>query len=961
MVTGILNRCLEGPPSHYELYEEKSRRRFKTEAYVKKRFIKDFEKAVGKYSYPVHIGFRRGVRKCLAEDKKNDADEHIWKEFSKNPAPRVLFWACDWERADHDWDCLKKVLEWKCPHDCHSHLCCSAHQHILSPTGYTLGLNSKFEFIAPRTLAWQAPQRYTQAELALHRAYILKKHNKPRHFSGACRVIYTTPEGTRLDFTGRLKHFTGLTPAQSLMTHRELDTEPRFIVVDTSDAEKRTYTIPYQAERPDGTFCRTFAPEYNYQYQATALIAVVNSKVEKERLVRQLISMGADVRESNWLKQTPLHFAAERGWMASAKHIMDNYPDLDAQDCFGETALHKAVRNQNVGVVNLLLQAEADVSKQDHDSVDPLGRAVILREALDYQLLELKHNPDSGDAFENERIEENLQAAKATNEEVVELLIDAGADVMEVINKGSQYEYCIARRYFDNQPNWHRKVQQPSHDYQHPMFQQPWNQAAIQVVWKRTCRGRAICNLLWAICFLVFVMGWGLYEAVGTPVTSDQLRLFISQQTVVNLIATEDFNPQETRSFADIADFAEMWQWVNQVWIPALYSPPSYYRNFANVLTPVDDKLGGMLEFVGSPQIRQLRTDPVGCMTKSASPPAGVCYEPLSSSGIAGHGNAAQAPYGPNGVWKFDGESKVDSLYPLYMTSSDLTSKFPVGYRVVMPSNRSQAEALVQSLQADHFVDLNTRAVLFEVVVSSGKSEFATFCRMVVSSNSNGGFTATPYIKTLRIRQSFGTDTFATVWISITYLFILGYICPEIVRMTERWPKNVPQANIPTIGTIVVWPKWAERLCICRNIQIRPYWYDPFNYLDVLKIMLFVALTIIFAMQHWYCNGSGDIQFDSYLQGQPVEHIWYLATLQTYKLFLLGAILWIMWVSMLEFFQINSNFALMVRVTLLMLARIGYFIIIVVIFLLCFACFNYLLHGVSDIRYSTFMHQPRES
>ena len=121
--------------------------------------------------------------------------------------------------------------------------------------------------------------------------------------------------------------------------------------------------------------------------------AVWNSPVEE---VRVLLSEGVDedcvVRSYD--KTTPLHEAANNGYVDVAKLLIKAGADINKGDRIGWTPLHEAVRNGHENVANLLIEAGADINKGDGDGKTPLHLA-----------------------------------AERGHENMAELLIEAGADI----------------------------------------------------------------------------------------------------------------------------------------------------------------------------------------------------------------------------------------------------------------------------------------------------------------------------------------------------------------------------------------------------------------------------------------------------------------------------------------------------------------------------------------------------
>jgi uncharacterized protein len=116
----------------------------------------------------------------------------------------------------------------------------------------------------------------------------------------------------------------------------------------------------------------------------------------RESFVKQLIAAGAEVNAADVKGNTALHFASASGTPAVIKTLLDAGADPAKKDVYDWMALTEAARLGNVDSVKLLIAAGTPV-----DSIDREGKTALIHAA----------------------------ASKRNSEQVVRLLIDAGANL----------------------------------------------------------------------------------------------------------------------------------------------------------------------------------------------------------------------------------------------------------------------------------------------------------------------------------------------------------------------------------------------------------------------------------------------------------------------------------------------------------------------------------------------------
>lgn len=155
--------------------------------------------------------------------------------------------------------------------------------------------------------------------------------------------------------------------------------------------------------------------------------------------VKMLISLGADINATDANGQTPLIYASMKNSENSAKLLLaEKNIELEKKDITGSTALLRAVHCSCHEIIQLLIQAGADINAVNFYGESVLIHSIIKKEWSAATEL-IKHGADVNYSDKMGRTP-LIVAAKYGNTEIVKNLIDAGANInTKDINKNTAF------------------------------------------------------------------------------------------------------------------------------------------------------------------------------------------------------------------------------------------------------------------------------------------------------------------------------------------------------------------------------------------------------------------------------------------------------------------------------------------------------------------------------------------
>eukprot|EP00954_Amorphochlora_amoebiformis_P027214 1384104-Amorphochlora_amoeboformis.AAC.1 len=94
------------------------------------------------------------------------------------------------------------------------------------------------------------------------------------------------------------------------------------------------------------------------------LAAATGSVQELDELISMKMDVNALSGEGTNGRQTPLMLAARNGHLEPVIKLLRSGARLETQDCYGQTALLRAVRGGQVAVVRVILENKANIDHQ---------------------------------------------------------------------------------------------------------------------------------------------------------------------------------------------------------------------------------------------------------------------------------------------------------------------------------------------------------------------------------------------------------------------------------------------------------------------------------------------------------------------------------------------------------------------------------------------------------------------
>jgi len=157
------------------------------------------------------------------------------------------------------------------------------------------------------------------------------------------------------------------------------------------------------------------------------LVSAVAAGEEKSQVVQELLDLGVDPNfATKYWKDTALNRASEYGHTAIVEMLLNAGANLNLVDRNGETPLMRASREGHTDIVKMLLNAGANPDLEDRNGETALMRASVRdRAAIVEMLLNARADPNLANKSGRTAL---IQASDFGHTAIVEMLLNARAD-----------------------------------------------------------------------------------------------------------------------------------------------------------------------------------------------------------------------------------------------------------------------------------------------------------------------------------------------------------------------------------------------------------------------------------------------------------------------------------------------------------------------------------------------------
>lgn len=117
---------------------------------------------------------------------------------------------------------------------------------------------------------------------------------------------------------------------------------------------------------------------YDMPYYQNALFKAIMIANEGPAfdMVRFLVEAGCKSNYVDYLKQTPLYYAAREGKSKIVKYLIDHGCNVNHVDTYGQTPLFYIAKNNHLETANLMIEQGADPDFVDHNAQTPIYYAI---------------------------------------------------------------------------------------------------------------------------------------------------------------------------------------------------------------------------------------------------------------------------------------------------------------------------------------------------------------------------------------------------------------------------------------------------------------------------------------------------------------------------------------------------------------------------------------------------------
>ncbi|XP_008205448.1 putative ankyrin repeat protein RF_0381 isoform X2 [Nasonia vitripennis] len=172
--------------------------------------------------------------------------------------------------------------------------------------------------------------------------------------------------------------------------------------------------------------------------EETPLLFAIKNKHHCGKIVKLLLSNGANVNDYDMYRKTALHIAVENSDRKMIKLLLEHNADVNVKNCNGRTPLHLAVRGRYIDIAKMLLSHGADVNDIIYDFEEYRWTALhIAVKNKDEKMIKLLLEYNSNVNAKEDHYRTPLHIASVSHcPDIAKILLNAGADINDADKQG---------------------------------------------------------------------------------------------------------------------------------------------------------------------------------------------------------------------------------------------------------------------------------------------------------------------------------------------------------------------------------------------------------------------------------------------------------------------------------------------------------------------------------------------
>jgi hypothetical protein len=308
------------------------------------------------------------------------------------------------------------------------------------------------------------------------------------------------------------------------------------------------------------------------------------------------------------------------------------------------------------------------------------------------------------------------------------------------------------------------------------LFQNRGHQIILNGVYEKRVKPRLIILLLVYLVFLLLSNLFVVWEISRSKSTFTR----VLEKSLFELFVDEEFQFLDSpfgKNWKSSDQISHFFMWAKGPLLNAIYPQDltsNVYYNGDTLESRDFSFFNGRLKMLGSPRFRQVRGSMRTCGTS-------VLFAETRCIDF----NEDRQSFGPDAAWTWTSAEELGRGRPVWEKIDVYSGS---GFVVHLPyaktsSMRNETLDLIDFLESNHWIDLRTRAVYFEMSVYSHDDGLFAWISMPFEIGPSGGVVTSHEISVNRFQRYYGDSNLLYAFEILVFLFMLGWTIFHCVKI----------------------------------------------------------------------------------------------------------------------------------------------------------------------------------